>query len=504
VKKLLVAILLLAASLSLMGLPMLRLRHRVIQNPLAGNSDWPQFDPDPEQNDESPTSNIIYPNIERIRHMWMAQLPETADGSPAYVSGVTTANGSVHDLVIITTMQGRLMAFDSLTGTKIWSTNPPAGPRWTTSSPAVGPDRDLVYSYCLDGRVHCYRVTDGSEVTANGFPHVVTLKGDVEKGSSALTIVTARNGHSYLYATVAGYPEPGDDGDYQGHLVAIDLNTGDEKVFNAACSDRAMHFVENGNESNDCAHVQSGIWARAPIAYDAITDRIFVTTSNGDYDADSGGFNWGDTIVALRPDGSTNDGTPLDSYTPIEYSFLQNNDLDFGSTSPVILPLAKGTHLPRIAVQGGKDSKLRLINLHDLSGQGGPRHTGGELSVTQLPQGGVILTRPAVWLSPSGTTWVFVTTHHGVSGLALTVDDDGTPSLEPRWMNSRDGATPIVFGGVLYFARNHELVALDPETGEKLWSNDAIGSIHWQSPIVANGRIYVCDNDGHLHAYDAR
>ncbi|HEY4640402.1 MAG TPA: PQQ-binding-like beta-propeller repeat protein [Thermoanaerobaculia bacterium] len=502
-KKGLLFVLLLSTALSLAALPLLRLRGRVIRSPFAGDGVWLQFDPDPEEDDEH-TENVVYPKLDRIRHMWAADLPEAADGSPVYVSDVTVAGGTQHDLVIITTMQGRLMAFDSLTGANIWSTTPPAGPRWTTSSPAVSPDRDIVYSYGLDGYVHAYRINDGAELTTNGFPQLVTLKGDVEKASSALSIVTARNGHSYLYATVAGYPEPGDDGDYQGHLVAIDLNTGKQNVFNAACSDRAIHFVENGNASNDCAHVQSGIWARAPVAYDAATDRIFVTTSNGDYDADQGGFNWGDTIVALHPDGSTDAGTPIDSYTPAEYQFLQIHDLDFGSTSPVTLPLARGTHLPRIAVQSGKDSVLRLIDVHDLSGQGGPRHVGGELYKTQVPQGGVVLTRPAVWLSPGGTTWVFVTTHHGASGLELVIDDDGKPSLETRWVNDVEGATPVMVNGVLYFARNHELVALDPKTGERLYSSDSIGSIHWQSPIIVNGRIYVCDNERRLHAYDAR
>ncbi len=75
------------------------------------------------------------------------------------------------------------------------------------------------------------------------------------------------------------------------------------------------------------------------------------------------------------------------------------------------------------------------------------------------------------------------------------------PQLEPRWTNSLDGATPVVVNGVLYFARNHELVALNPQTGERLWSDDSIGPIHWQSPIVVNGRIYVCDHNRHVYAY---
>jgi len=502
VKKALLILLLFATAVSV-DAQFIRLRNRVIRIP-SRSGEWLQFDTDPELDDQDQMANLILPNIEKIRRVWTADLPEAVDGSPVYLSNVRVANGSLHDLLIVTTMVGRTMAIDAANGQTIWSTDPPAGPRWTTSSPAIAPERDVVYSYGLDGRVHCYRVRDGEEITGNGWPQLVTLKGKVEKVSSALTIITAKNNQSYLYVTTAGYPEPGDEGDYQGHLTVINLGTGEQTVFNAACSDRAMHFVENGNASNDCAHVQSGIWGRAPVTYDAMSNRIYITTSNGDYDADRGGFNWGDSILALRPDGTTDDGTPLDSYTPDEYQFLQNQDLDFGSNSPVILPLAKGKHLPRLAVQGGKDSVVRLVNLHDLSGRGGPRHVGGELFTLPLPQRGVILSRPATWLSPDGETWVFVTTHRGTSGMALVIDEDGQPKLEPRWVNAIDGATPIILGGVLYFARNHELVALDPETGERLWSDSSLGLIHWQSPIIVNGRIYVADQESHLFAYDAR
>ncbi len=483
---------------SVMALPLLRIRGRF--RPITRGADWLQFDDVPDSGTGAVAAEVLLPSsLGAVRERWRADLPETCDGSPVYVAGVRTVKG-IQDLLIMTTVAGRTVALDAFTGAPVWQTAPPHGPRWTTSSPAVSPDRRIVYSYGLDGRVHRYRISDGAELTGNGWPQLITLKGDVEKVSSSLSIVQTADDHTYLYVTTAGYPDPGDDGDYQGHLVVIDLDDDSRHVFNAACSDKQMIFVEHGDATNDCAHVQSGIWGRAPVAYDAAANRILITTSNGDYDADRGGYNWGDSIIALRPDGSTDNGTPLDSYTPVEYQTMQDLDLDFGSTSPVILPLAAGTHFPRLAVQTGKDQVLRIVNPDDLSGQHGPRHTGGEWSKTPVPQGGEVLARPAAWLAPDGTTWLFVTTDRGASGLAL-VARDGRPVLEPRWTNSLDGATAVVVNGILYFARNHELVALNPQTGERLWSDGSIGAIHWQSPIVVNGRIYVCDNEGHAFAY---
>ena len=58
-------------------------------------------------------------------------------------------------------------------------------------------------------------------------------------------------------------------------------------------------------------------------------------------------------------------------------------------------------------MQIGKDGVLRLLNLANLSGQGGPRHVGGELAtIRNLPW---VLTRTLAWRDPdSGQTSIFV------------------------------------------------------------------------------------------------
>ncbi len=459
---------------------------------------WLQFD--------TTATNILAPAPNAVPHLaqlWRVALPETADGSPAYVGSVITPkDGRAHNLLIVTTTQGRTVAIDSLDGRTVWQTEPPTGPRWTSSSPAVDPGREFVFSYGLDGYVHKYSIADGNEVIGAGWPELVTRKGDVEKGSSALSIATAKDGNTYLYMPIAGYPIPGDAGDYQGHLVTINVNTGRQTIFNAACSDRSMHFVEGGDDTNDCSNVQSGIWARSGAVYDPVTDRVFVTTGNGVFDADTGGFNWGDSVIALRPDGSSDRGTPLDSYTPVNQQWMSDNDADLASTTVAILPLPE-TSVMRLAVQGGKDWYLRLLNLGNLSGTGGPRHLGGEIQLLKVPQGGEVHTRPATWTDSGGTVWVFVATDLGVSGLSL--DTSGaSPALVPKWSIPDPATTPVVANGVLYFAHDHEIVAIDPTTGNRLWAGTEIGTIHWQSPIVIEDAVYLEDSDGYLNAYAPR
>ena len=63
------------------------------------------------------------------------------------------------------------------------------------------------------------------------------------------------------------------------------------------------------------------------------------------------------------------------------------------------------------------------------------------------------------------------------------------------------GTTPIVANGVLFLVAPHRIVAMQPTTGKVLWRDTTIGDIHWQSPIIVNGTLYVADLGGYLNAY---
>ena len=487
----------------------------------ASAYDWPQFGGNAAHSgDNTAESTLNASNVSGLTRLFPVpvKLPDTADGAPAYLSAVG-APGGTRDLAYVTTRAGDLVALDAHSGQQVWIQHNPAPGGchingssttacYTTSSPAIDPNRQYIYSYGLDGYAHKYNVGDGAEVKTGGWPELTTLKGVDEKGSSALTIATAKSGVSYLYVTHGGYP--GDNGDYQGHVTAINLGDGTQRVFNANCSDLTIHFVEQGATSgggqNDCAQRQTAIWARAGVVYDGDTDKIYLATGNGPFDASSAtgpNHDWGDTVFALHPDGTGTgaNGDPLDSYTPSNYQDLQNGDTDIGSTAPAILPVPAASTVRRLAVQAGKDANLRLLNLDNLSGQGGPRHLGGEVgTVIGVPQGGEVLTAPAVWVDSQGTTWVFVANDNGLSALTLNVNN-GTPSLREVWRHMGQRTSPIVANGVLYDAGSGIIEALDPTTGQQLWHDDGIGGIHWESPIVANGVLYITDNNATLSAY---
>jgi len=481
--------------------------------PLVANSipryDWLQFGFN-ARHDANNTleKTITAANVGTLKKLFQVTLPAIADGAPVYLTNVATIISGTRDLVFVTTKQGHIVALDAVTGVQIWSKqygaagcliNNGSTPCYTTSSPAIDPNRQYIYSYGLDGYVHRYAVGDGTEITTGGWPQLATLKRYDEKGSSALSIATASNGNTFLYVSHGGYP--GDAGNYQGHVTAINLTDGTQKVFNTICSNQTVHFVDSRITSGpDCyPETQTAIWARPGVIYDSDNDKIFMATGNGTFNPSL--HYWGDTVFALNPDGSGASSNPLDTYTPINYLQLQNNDTDIGSTAPAILPPSSGKYL-HLGVQGGKDAVLRLINLDNLSGRGATGFTGGEVFSMTLSFGGEILTQPTVWTNPSdNSTWVFVADGSGIDGLQLSIDGSGNPSLVSRWTNS-NGTSPIIANGVLYYAHGGLIMARNPTTGTLLWSSNLIGSIHWESPIVANGILYITDESGHLTAYN--
>jgi outer membrane protein assembly factor BamB len=470
--------------------------------------DWLQFNGDPAHSGNNTFETTLdRSNVASLVFKFQVSLPAIADGAPVLLQSVLTASG-VHDLLFVTTKAGHIVALDAQTGTQVWSRQYSAGACrinngspacYTTSSPAIDPNRLYVYSYGLDGYVHKYQVGDGTEVTAGGWPQLATTKGFDEKGSSALAIASSQ-GSTYLYAVHGGYP--GDNGDYQGHVTAIDLATGAQRVFNAMCSDQALHFARLP-AAPACGAARSAIWARPGVVYAAGTDRIYMTTGNGSFNADAGGNNWSETVFALHPDGSGAGGKPLDSYTPANFESLDNADADLGSTAPAILPVPAGSSVQHLALQTGKDGKLRLLDLSNLNGQAGPGRTGGEIgAVSNVPQGGGVLPQPAVWVNPAdASAWAFVANGNGIAGLKLVIASGGVPSLVEQWHSSQGGSSPLVANNVLYYAGANALSALDLATGNALWTTTQIGGVHWQSPVVANGIVYMTDESGGLTAF---
>ncbi len=497
--------------------------------PKAYATDWLQFGYDPAHSGFNGAERG-YPTQSGNRVLYHYALPGSAglvDSAPVYLANVATASGT-RNVLFLVSKNGTLLALDadSQSLNVLWSKQPLGTGLVTNGAPAIDPDRLHVYAFGLDGKVHKYQAGDGSEVTDGGWPQVSTLKPDQEKGAAGLAIATAQGGTSYLYSVVSGYVD--DSSDYQGHITAIDLGTGAQAVFNAQCSNLTIHFVANGITSgagqNDCMRIgggNSGIWGRPGSMYDAGTNRVFITTGNGDFDPGNikgHGMDWGDSVLGLNPDASgAGNGMPLDSYTPATYGSdspqagLEGYDADLGAVTLALIPPPPGTAAAylHLAVQGGKDGCLRLLNLENLSGAHEPGHVGGELQAINFP-GGVncatgqdgpeIKSQPAVWVNPADqSTWLYVATEFaGMAAYKIVLDGSGKPSLSFKWTGN-NATSPIVANGVVYVTSDARLYAYDAISGASMvadssaWATTLFNDTHWQSPIIVNGRIYVVD-----------
>jgi hypothetical protein len=467
----------------------------------SAKTDWLQFGFDPAHSGHNPFETEISAHgvglhsLASLHALYHVALPSIVNSTPVLLTDVQTPLG-IRDLLFLTTIDGRILARDAADGSAVWERQAAVPPGFVsmhglsvTASAAIDPNRQFVYAWAFDGRVHKWAVGDGAEIATGGWPQLITLKPMVEKASSPLTIATAADGTTYLHVVTSGYY--GDYGDYQGHLTTINLVTGQQTVFNALCTDQTVHFADG--TPPDCGETRAGIWGRGGVPYDARTGRIYLSTGNGLFDGNVGGHHFGDSVLALGVDGRGQAGLPLDSYTPAEYQAMQDQDDDLGSLSLAILPDVAGSSVTHLGVQGGKDHWLRLLDLDDLSGQGGVGHVGGELQKIGANISEVPVPHPTVWTRPSDhTVWLAVST----SGFRVDVGPAGTPVLTQVWQGHGCLSTMAVVNDVLICAGSNP-TALDAYSGEYLWFGESAGGNgYWQSPIVANGHIYFATDGG--------
>jgi outer membrane protein assembly factor BamB len=425
--------------------------------------DWNRFGYDAARHNAAPGSGITAANAAKLART-SVRLDGTVDSSPIYLHDVVV-HGKPHDVFFLTTTYGKTEALDADTGSVLWRFTPPTYSRFagsaqiTNSTPAAATDRSAVYASAPDGRVRKLRVADGKVLWTTSLTHDPTH----EKLTSSINV-----SRGLVIMTTGGYI--GDAPPYQGHVVTMSERTGRiAHVWNSLCSDRHALIVPSTCDASD-----SAIWSRSGAAVDPANGTLVVATGNASW---NGSTNWGDSVLVLSPDAAR----MLRHYTPANHEQLNAGDVDLGSTSPALLPNG-------YAVQGGKDGLLRLLQLHDLPGVN--TKTGGELQILHAPGPTDVFSAPAVWQGK----WVFVATSAGTEAFLFKGG-----RLRPVWSNGSGGTSPVVAGSLLYVAGAGEVHVYVPTSGKQVATLPS-GSVHWQSPIVADGRVAVTEGNANEHA----
>jgi outer membrane protein assembly factor BamB len=455
--------------------------------------DWPVFGFDPARSSyNSAETKLNVGNVHRLRARWQISLGDVADSTPILLQHVRIGR-SYRPMLYQTTLSGVTLGIEAMSGHIVWRFTT-HGPNYTHSTPAADPSGKAIYVPGVDGKVHKLNASNGHEMHGHGFPLRITRMPNTEADESPLNVA-----NGYLYATTSGFD--GDATPYDGHVVAVNLASGKVTIFNSLCSHN--HRLPT---PNSCPEQRSGIWARGGAVVDpeaSMNGQVYAATGNGNFDANTGGHNYGDSVLALSSDVLDLNG----SYTPTDYQQLQSGDVDLGSTSPAILPAQGSSQTPLMLVEGGKDAVLKLLNRAALPG------VGNELQLIDLPQG--LFSTPAVWTDASSHPWIFMGFSYVIQAYGLKTNSSGQSQLVEMWYASPgqtggEGTSPVVANGIVFIAFDGAIYALNAANGSALWSSampsagKTIGPVHWQSPIVVNGGVYCSDQNGNLTAYSLR
>ncbi|MGH9477876.1 MAG: PQQ-binding-like beta-propeller repeat protein [Terriglobales bacterium] len=443
--------------------PALALALAFFPNPAGAQTarhDWNQFGGNLERSSASDApTGITAQNVASLK-LRQVQLPGTVDASAIYLHGVTV-NGAAHDTLFVTTSYGKTVAVDANSGDILWTYTPPgysalAGTRQiTNSTPAADPDRRHLYAASPDGYIQKLDIANGHALWRTS----ITKLPLREKMDSPLSVW-----HGHVIAETAGYI--GDRPPYQGHVAILNAASGKLlQVWNSLCSNRSGVLDPSSCDASD-----SAIWGRSGAVIDPASGAMWFGTGNAPW---NGSTNWGDALIELNA-GATK---MLANYTPANTDELNDDDLDVGSTSPILLP-------GNLVAIGGKDKIIRLLSIAEISGAA--PHKGHELDTVPTPSGKDLFSSLAAW-HHGGQTWVFSADGGATEAFVLQ-----NTKLVSQWKNANAGTSPLVAGGLLYVygGVRANLKVYDPTTGRQI-ADLHCDSGHWESPIVVDGHIIL-------------
>ncbi len=397
-------------------------------------------------------------------------------------------------LVIVATESNAVTALDAATGSTVWTTqlgapvalsDLPCGnidPEGITGTPVIDARTGILYLDALTNTkagprqlVAALSLDNGAAV--HGWPldvqaelgrRSVHFDSRAQGARSALQLVDGN-----LYVSYGG--KFGDCGDYRGTVVQIDTSSA---KLSAVWQTRAKG---------------GGIWAQGGAASDG--QSLFVTTGNT-FGAND--FGDGEAIVRLKP-GLAHSPSAADFFAPSNWKVLDDDDADLGGTEA--LPFHIGAAKRVIAF--GKDGNAYLVDGDHLGG------IDGALAVAKESEYGII-TAPAILETPIAAMIVFASRGgcgaNNVTMLRVTAAQ--SPPISTLWcgafrgrgapiITTTDGASNAIVWAVGAEGDNL-LHGFNAANGQVIFAGGGApmtGLHHFQTPIAAEGRLYVAADD---------
>ncbi len=436
---------------------------------------------------------------------------------PLYVSNVPVPNQGEHNLVFAATEHDSVYAFDADTQATLWTvnfTNPAAGVTTVPSNDLatglspIQPEIGITGTPVIDGssgtlfvvamtkengtyvhRLHALDIATGKEK----FGGPVVIKPSVQGQGGQVNFDSMHQlqrpalflSGGVVYICFGSYS---DWNPYHGWIIGYDAFT--------LAQVAVWNTTPNGQEGS--------FWQAGASLSEDSDGNIFGIAANGTFDADTGGSDYGESVLKLKPITLS----VIDYFTPFNYKFLNVGDVDFGSAGFTLLPDQPGP-FPHLGVSTGKEGKIYLLNRDNL----GRFHSGSDNQVVQSIPNAVgtsasILTTGCNF--STATYWqgnvYFIGTKDVIKQFALANGalsnspvSSGTHVYEFPGGNmsisangSQNGIVWAIEAGSVLHAYDATDVSRELYNTNQSGSRDQFGTaVRFTVPTVMNGKVYV-------------
>lgn len=464
---------------------------------------------------------------------------------PLYVVGVNIPGKGKHNVVYVPTQLDSVYAFDAdgKSSTPLWQVNftdltngigpVPCGstgggdiscsvaPYYgITGTPVIDPDTNTMYLIARTFNfntneafqyLHALDITSGAEKFGGPVEIIATFPGAGMRNGGGLIqfnplgdiqraglLLLNKNGKKTVYI--------GWTGGAHGWLMGYDAQT--------LAQVAVLNTTPNG--------YRGGVWQSGNgLAADS-NGYIYVGLGDGPFDADSGGVDYGDSLLKL--DGNLN---VVDYFTPFEQACRLAQDYDLGSSGPMVVPTQSG-QFPNEVITSGKGGNpcdstgtapIYVVN-RDSMGKYNPNLDNVVQEISGSPTG--YWSSAAYWQSASqafvyyggtvadGGVGDYLKIYSLTNGLLSTSPISQSNNIFPV------GVTPTVSSsgnnsGILWAIKRTESLDIRPgQLPAVLYAYDATNlatmfydssqnpardqggcATKFQVPTVANGKVYV-------------
>ena len=449
---------------------------------------------------------------------------------PLYVLNLAIPNQGTHNAVYVATQNNTVYAFDGddRTGVTLWSRHlgtpvsstdngcgdivPTVG---ITSTPVIDPQSNTIYvvtateeSGVFAHQIHALDITTGAEKFGGPKQINATVPGTGEGGTGGQVTFDSRqqlnrSALSLINGTLfIGFGSSCDFHPYHGWLFAYNPQTlSQSAVFNTTANTQG-----------------GGIWEGGGAAGDP-DNNLYVITGDGDLTANSGGVDYGDSILRFFF-LSGNSLNPADFFSPSNQASLDRNNTDLGSGGPLLLPDQVGLH-SHLLVAAGKGATIYLVDRGNL----GHFLASGNTQILQTLTSAILAEfgTPAFWQN-STEAWVyFGGAGDFLKAFSLT---NGQLSTSPTSMSGKNfpypGTTASVSSngtanGIVWSLQNSGYATGAPAALKAFDATDLENQIYSSTlapakrdvadpavkftvPTIANGKVYF-GTQNHLDVY---